>query len=128
MNRALILEAVVELKRRKLRTGLTLLGMIFGVAAIVAMLAVGEGSKREALRLVAELGLNNVIVESKTIPTDKLKEIRTRSLGLSAADAAAAMAVVPGAQSVALKKEIKADQLVYQTSIVQGRAFPVSTS
>ncbi len=128
MNRALILEAVVELKRRKLRTGLTLLGMIFGVAAIVAMLAVGEGSKREALRLVAELGLNNVIVESKTIPTDKLKEIRTRSLGLSAADAAAAMAVVPGAQSVALKKEIKADQLVYQTSIVQGRAFAVSTS
>lgn len=128
MNRALILEAVVELKRRKLRTGLTLLGMIFGVAAIVAMLAVGEGSKREALRLVAELGLNNVIVESKSIPTDKLKEIRTRSLGLSAADAAAAMAVVPGAQSVALKKEIKADQLVYQTSIVQGRAFAVSSS
>ncbi len=128
MNRALILEAVVELKRRKLRTGLTLLGMIFGVAAIVAMLAVGEGSKREALRLVAELGLNNVIVESKTIPTDKLKEIRTRSLGLSAADAAAAMAVVPGAQSVALKKEIKVDQLIYQTSIVQGRAFAVSAS
>jgi len=60
MNRALILEAIVELKRRKLRTGLTLLGMVFGVAAIVAMLAVGEGSKREALRLVAELGLNNI--------------------------------------------------------------------
>ncbi|WMW81722.1 ABC transporter permease [Undibacterium cyanobacteriorum] len=128
MNRALIQEAVVELKRRKLRTGLTLLGMIFGVAAIVAMLAVGEGSKREALRLVAELGLNNVLVESKAIPTDKLKDIRTRSLGLSAADATAAMAVVPGAQSAALKKEIKVDQLIYQSSIVQGRAFAVSSS
>ena len=67
MNRALIIEAIVELKRRKLRTGLTLLGMVFGVAAIVAMLAVGEGSKREALRLVAELGLNNILVESKSI-------------------------------------------------------------
>jgi putative ABC transport system permease protein len=128
MNMALILEAVVELQRRKLRTGLTLLGMIFGVGAIVAMLAVGEGSRREALRLVAELGLNNILVESKSIDPDKLKEIRTRSLGLSAADADAAMSVVPGAQSVALRKEIKVDQLVSGSKVVSGRAFAVSPS
>jgi len=126
MNRALLLEAVAELKRRKLRTGLTLLGMIFGVGAIVAMLAVGEGSKREALRLVAELGLNNVIVESKGNTDEQLKDIRTRSLGLSAADAAAALSVVPGAQSVALKKEIKVDQLIVDDRVVSGRAFAVS--
>jgi putative ABC transport system permease protein len=126
MNRALIIEAVVELQRRKLRTGLTLLGMVFGVGAIVAMLAVGEGSKREALRLVAELGLNNVLIEAKSFTPDQLKEIRTRSLGLSAADADAAMSVVPGALSVALKKEIKVDQLVSGSNVVSGRAFAVS--
>jgi len=126
MNRALILEAVAELRRRKLRTGLTLLGMIFGVGAIVAMLAVGEGSKREALRLVAELGLDNVLVESKGIEAEQLKDIRTRSLGLSAADGAAALSVVPGARSVALKKEIKVDQLVYGDQVTAGRAFAVS--
>lgn len=126
MNRALILEAVTELKRRKLRTGLTLLGMIFGVGAIVAMLAVGEGSQREALRLVSELGLNNLIVEKKAIEDERLKEIRTRSLGLSAADAAAALSVVPSAKSVALKKEIKVDQLVTRYSIERGRSFAVS--
>ena len=126
MNRALLLEAVAELKRRKLRTGLTLLGMIFGVGAIVAMLAVGEGCKREALRLVAELGLNNVIVESKGNTDEQLKDIRTRSLGLSAADAAAALSVVPGARSVALKKEIKVDQLIVADRVVSGRAFAVS--
>lgn len=128
MNIALIKEAIVELQRRKLRTGLTLLGMIFGVAAIVAMLAVGEGSKREALRLVAELGLNNILVESKSIADEKLKEMRTRSLGLSAADAQAALSVVPGAESVSLKKEIKVDQLVTGTEIVPGRAFAVSAA
>jgi putative ABC transport system permease protein len=126
MNRALIREAVTELRRRKLRTGLTLLGMIFGVAAIVAMLAVGEGSRREALRLVAELGLNNVLVESKAFEAEQLKEIRTRSLGLSAADGMAALSVVPGAESVALKKEIKVDQLVLGERVVSGRAFAVS--
>src|SRR5207248_166947 len=73
MMRELILEAIVELQRRKLRTGLTLLGMVFGVGAIVAMLAVGEGSKREALRLVSELGLNNVLVEAKSIAPDRVK-------------------------------------------------------
>ena len=126
MNRMLILEAVAELGRRKLRTGLTMLGMIFGVGAIVAMLAVGEGSKKEALRLVAELGLNNLRVESKGIEDEQLKEMRARSLGLSAADAAAALAVVPGAQSVALKKEIKVDQLVVGEQVVSARAFAVS--
>jgi putative ABC transport system permease protein len=126
MNRALLLEAVAELRRRKLRTGLTLLGMIFGVGAIVAMLAVGEGSKREALRLVAELGLNNVLVESKGIDAEQLKDIRTRSLGLAPADAAAALSVVPGARSVALKKEIKVDELIVGDRVVSGRAFAVS--
>jgi putative ABC transport system permease protein len=118
MNRALLLEAVAELRRRKLRTGLTLLGMIFGVGAIVAMLAVGEGSRREALRLVAELGLNNVLVESKGIDAEHLKDVRTRSLGLSAEDGVAALSVVPGARSVALKKEIKVDQLIVGARVV----------
>ncbi|MGV7208040.1 ABC transporter permease [Oxalobacteraceae bacterium A2-2] len=126
MSMALLREAVTELLRRKLRTGLTLLGMIFGVAAIVAMLAVGEGSRREALRLVAELGLDNVLLESKSIEAEQLKEIRTRSLGLSAADADAALAVVPGARSVALKKEIKVDQLLVGDKVSSGRAFAVS--
>jgi putative ABC transport system permease protein len=126
MNRALIREAIAELRRRKLRTGLTLLGMVFGVGAIVAMLAVGEGSKREALRLVAELGLNNVLVESKGLEAEQLKELRTRSLGLSAADGMAALSVVPGARSVALKKEIKVDQLAFGEQVVSARAFAVS--
>jgi putative ABC transport system permease protein len=83
MNRTLILEAIGELSRRKLRTALTLLGMVFGVGSIVAMLAVGEGSKREALRLVEQLGLHNLIVQSKAGSEDELKERRARSLGLS---------------------------------------------
>ena len=126
MNRALMMEAFAELQRRKLRTGLTLLGMVFGVAAIVAMLAVGEGSKREALRLVSELGLNNVLVEAKSITPDRLKEIRTRSLGLSAADGAAALSVVPGALSVAFKKEIKVEQLARGATVAAASAFAVS--
>ncbi|MBK8283573.1 MAG: ABC transporter permease [Ahniella sp.] len=111
MNTALLREAAEELGRRKLRTLLTLLGMIFGVGAIVAMLAVGEGSKREALKLVAELGLNNILVRSKELDQDTLKELRARTLGLTLADAQAAALVVPGAVSVSVYKAIQVNQL-----------------
>ena len=100
-------EAFEELSRRKLRTGLTLLGLVFGVGAIVAMLAVGEGSRREALRLVEGLGLNNLIVQSLPADQDALRERRQRSLGLSLADARAALAVVPEARAVAAEKDIR---------------------
>jgi len=100
-------EALEELSRRKLRTLLTLLGLIFGIGAIVAMQAVGEGSRREALRLVQGLGLNNLIVESKSRDEDSLREDRARTLGLTLADAAAALSVVPGAEQYAGSKAIR---------------------
>ena len=100
-------EAIDELSRRKLRTLLTLLGMIFGVGAIVAMQGVGEGSRREALKLVQSLGLHNLIVEAKPQFGDALKEVRLRSLGLTVADARAALDVVPSAERYAAEKRVK---------------------
>jgi putative ABC transport system permease protein len=100
-------EAMQELARRKLRTGLTLLGLVFGVGAIVAMQAVGEGSRREALRLVEGLGLNNVIAEAIPQDEETLREVRQRSLGLTLADAHAAAAVVPGAKLFTAEKVIR---------------------
>jgi putative ABC transport system permease protein len=128
ITKALLIEAVDELARRKLRTALTLLGMVFGVGAIVAMLAVGEGSKREALRLVEQLGLHNLIVQSKAAAEDELKERRARSLGLNANDAAAALAVVPEAESVSLQREIKALELRGPGGAAKAQAFAVSES
>ncbi|HET8819165.1 MAG TPA: ABC transporter permease [Xanthomonadaceae bacterium] len=100
-------EAIEELWRRRLRTGLTLLGLIFGVGAIVAMQAVGEGSRREALRMVESLGLHNLIAESVEQDEDTRRETRQRSLGLSLADAKAALAVVPGAEAYAAEKPVR---------------------
>jgi len=117
-------EAVEELARRKLRTGLTLLGLVFGVGAIVAMQGVGEGSRREALRLVEGLGLTNLVVESKTFDDTTLRELRARSLGLTRADGRAALEVVPGAVAVALEKRLRTDAVAsdYATSDAQASA------
>ena len=55
------LQGIVE---HKLRSFLTMLGIIFGVAAVIAMLAIGEGARRQTLAQIQALGLNNIIVQS----------------------------------------------------------------
>ncbi len=55
---------VKNLLLHKLRSLLTVLGVILGVGSVIAMLAVGEGSKKEALERIRQLGANNVIIRS----------------------------------------------------------------
>ena len=48
----------------KMRSGLTMLGVVFGVASVIAMLAVGEGASAEALEQIRKLGSHNIIITS----------------------------------------------------------------
>ena len=59
----------------KLRSGLTMLGLVFGVFSVIAMLAIGEGSKREALEQIRQLGANTIIVRSVKPPEDSSQNV-----------------------------------------------------
>jgi putative ABC transport system permease protein len=48
----------------KLRSFLTMLGVVFGVGSVVAMLAVGEGASKEALAQIRKLGSHNILISS----------------------------------------------------------------
>ena len=85
----LVKDAVLNLARHKLRTALTMLGMIFGVAAVLAMLSIGAGAEQEALTLIEQLGLRNVVVQAKPFEERELAVIRQDSAGLSRQDVAA---------------------------------------
>ncbi|MCM8827740.1 MAG: ABC transporter permease, partial [Candidatus Omnitrophica bacterium] len=54
----------------KLRSFLTVLGIVFGVASVIAMLAIGEGASYEARKMIESLGSNNIIIRSVKIPSD----------------------------------------------------------
>ncbi len=72
----------------KLRSVLTMLGVVFGVASVIAMLAVGEGASAAALERIRELGSTNIIIQSQK-PTDQQStNQRTSVYGLTYADAA----------------------------------------
>ena len=50
------------LRRNKMRSALTALGVIIGVAAVIAMTGIGQGSKTAIQKTIASMGANNVIV------------------------------------------------------------------
>ncbi len=77
-----------SLLAHKLRTFLTMLGVIFGVGAVIAMLSIGEGAKLEALEQISILGINNIIVNAKTPNEDRSSDLGLiRSPGLCFEDA-----------------------------------------
>ena len=98
--------ALDNLAAHKMRSALTMLGMIFGVGAVIAMLSIGAGAEIQALGMIERLGLRNVLVRSKEIKDDELREIRRKSLGVSARDAAAIAEAVPGVELVAPRIKI----------------------
>jgi putative ABC transport system permease protein len=60
-----ILLGIENLLLHKLRSFLTMLGVVFGVGSVVAMLSVGEGASKHALEQIRKLGSNNIIISSK---------------------------------------------------------------
>jgi putative ABC transport system permease protein len=71
----------------KLRSLLTMLGMIFGVAAVIAMLSIGAGARQQAMAFIEQLGVRNLIVEAHEATSwQDLQEVRKTSPGLTMRD------------------------------------------
>ncbi|MFK7957414.1 MAG: ABC transporter permease [Lysobacterales bacterium] len=88
-------QAAGQLAHHRMRTALTLLGMIFGVGAVIAMLAVSEGGQRQALELIEGMGLRNLIVDARQLDGETAKEVRKYSAGLSIRDAQSIRRTLP---------------------------------
>src|SRR6266576_1665832 len=68
MNLVQILRiAMRALARNKLRSALTMLGIIIGVAAVIAMVSVGQGAQQQAQEQIAAMGSNVLFVGSGTV-------------------------------------------------------------
>lgn len=123
----LIRDCLIELSQHKLRTLLTLLGMIFGVGAVIAMLNIGAGAEREALRQIESFGLRNLLVEQKKFDDKILKEQRRQSSGLSLSDLAAA-SLLPGVTNSAAELHLENSEVVSHQARTSVKVSGVSTS
>ncbi len=93
--------AAEAVAHNKLRAGLTSLGILFGVASVIAMLAIGNGAEQEILEQMRMLGANNIIIEpiveqtEGKVEKDEKKASKRYTPGLSHLDAIGIRNAIP---------------------------------
>lgn len=121
-------EAVRVIITNKVRTLLTALGIIFGVAAVITMLAIGKGAEKEILDQLELVGVNNIVI---TPIKDELKdgeeneeentssETKSFSKGLDIIDSESILKYIPSVKSIS-------PEIILDTyTILKGRQNPV---
>lgn len=117
-NFFLAVEGILANKVRALLTGL---GIVFGVAAVIAMLAIGSGAKQSILDQMKLIGTNNIIVEAQVPDLEEIqasgnngaqKDLRPWSPGLNLGDVEAIQAVLPSL-------EVLSPEIILQVSVVR---------
>lgn len=111
-NFHIALEAVIA---NKLRSLLTALGIIFGVAAVIAMLAIGNGAQQEILEQIKLVGVNNIVIEPVSEQREEnleddadVEEERGKfSPGLRLLDVEAIQEAVPGILNISPEIEVE---------------------
>ena len=97
--------AVESIVSNKLKSMLTALGIIFGVAAVIAMLAIGKGAKQEIMDQMKMVGVNNIIInpviQDKSSSSDEgEKQQKKFSRGLSMLDVDAVKETIPSVKRI----------------------------
>jgi putative ABC transport system permease protein len=103
-NFQIALQAIID---NKFRSFLTALGIIFGVAAVIAMLAIGNGAKQEILEQIKLVGVNNIVItpnvkqEEEKVGDKNAKEDKKKfSPGLTLKDVESIRQVIPNITKV----------------------------
>lgn len=97
--------AVESIVSNKLKSMLTALGIIFGVAAVIAMLAIGKGAKQEIMEQMKMVGVNNIIInpvipDKSSSTTEGEKQQKKFSRGLNLLDVDAIKEVLPSVKRI----------------------------
>ncbi|MBI4243198.1 MAG: ABC transporter permease [Planctomycetes bacterium] len=110
-----IIIGVRNLRLHKVRSTLTMLGMIFGVGAVIAMLSIGEGARWEILQQIKLLGTENITIRSVKPPKKTRRAEETEGerwvlrYGLRRKDVSHIEAVCPGIDLVIPMRDVRKD-------------------
>ena len=107
---------VKSLWMHRLRSTLTALGIVFGVASVIAMLAIGEGASRDAQEKIAQLGSRNIIIKTVAPPEDRSalgRQQMMKEYGLTYDDAERFQNGVPDVQVIVPNRRLS-QQVFYR--------------
>ena len=97
--------ALESILSNKLKSALTALGIIFGVAAVISMLAIGKGAQQEILDQIKMVGVNNILIspivqEKDAAEEDGEKQLNKFSRGLTLLDVEAIRSTIPAVKRI----------------------------
>jgi len=102
--------SLTSLRCNKLRSFLSMIGVVFGVMAVIIIVSVGEGAKQEALRQIERLGTRNIYIKSIDLPQSPAGDfIKNPNPGLNAQDISRIQNGCAFVKKVAAIKEIPVD-------------------
>jgi putative ABC transport system permease protein len=100
-------QAVANLRAQKTRTLLTALGIVFGVGSVIGMLAIGSGAREESLRFIEQLGVRNVLIDSRPAASQQeLQQRRRSSPGLSERDLRILRANIESLENISARRTL----------------------
>ena len=108
-----ILVSFSNLRAQKTRTFLTALGIVFGVGSVIGMLAIGEGAKEESLRFIEQLGVRNILIESRpAMSAEEFQQRRRNSPGLTERDVRIIEANVEALETLSPRRTLHPQRVV----------------
>ena len=111
---------IKSLALHPLRTGLTMLGIMIGVWAVIVLTAISQGASEQVQKQIESLGSTTIIVRSQKPPETKLSSRGASQYGLLRSDMTRILAGVPTITTAVPVREIRR-QFMYRDRIVDGR-------
>ena len=112
-----LLLAGANLRSQKTRTLLTALGIVFGVGSVIGMLAIGAGAKEESLRFIEQLGVRNVLIESRPAAGyEEMQQRRRSSPGLTERDVRILKTNIEALEALSPRRTLHPSKLVPKPS------------
>src|ERR1700722_10467419 len=100
-------QAFDNLRAQKTRTLLTALGIVFGVGSVIGMLAIGAGAREESLRFIEQLGVRNILIDSRPATSqEELQQRRRSSPGFSDRDARILQANIEDLENLSARRSL----------------------
>ncbi len=111
---------IKSLMLHKLRSLLTMLGIVFGVSSVIAMLSIGEGASKEALEQIRKLGSTNILISTiKPVEDEAVANVQSHMsiYGLLYDDEQRIIETFPAVQRTAPVKEVRKEGRLYERAL-----------
>ncbi len=100
-------QAFGNLRAQKTRTLLTALGIVFGVGSVIGMMSIGSGAREESLRFIEQLGVRNILIDSRTaLSQEEYQQRRRSSPGLTERDVRILQANIDAIETLSARRTL----------------------